>query len=232
MQFRERRRVIQVIRTTYDPELKRGRSEVVGKIDKAAPAITDKLHKTCSPEELSEIATYLTNRQNMLRTEAVRAGAETLPAQMRAAAEYFRTHRDEEAKDFAVEIRAAWDELKSALRKAGFSKGKALKKAVEKAAQKDARQDGEKAKAPPAAEAAPVAGVPETPPAAKAVVEKTVAAKKAPARRPAAKSPAARKAAVPKRTETAAVALAASSPDPVVTGEVTAAEKPGRVPEA
>ncbi|MCW2237910.1 hypothetical protein [Azospirillum canadense] len=217
MQFRERRRVIQVIRTTYDPEVKRGRSEVLGKIDKAAPTVTDKLHKACTPEELAEIATYLANRQNLLRNEAVRAGAETLPAQMRAAAEYFRTHRDEEAKDFAVDIRAAWDELKSALRKAGFAKGKALKKA-QKSAEKAAAAEA------PAAEAAPV----ETP-AANAVVEKTVtgkpaAAKKAaPVRKPTAakKTPAARRAAVPKRTETAAVALMASNPEvaaePVVT---------------
>lgn len=136
MQFRERRRVIQVIRTTYDPELKRGRSEVVGKIDKSAPAVTDKLQKSCSAEELAEIAGYLANRQTTLRSEAVRAGAETLPAQMRAAAEYFRTHRDGDAKVFAAEIRSAWDELKASLRKAGFSKSKVLKQRVEKPAEK------------------------------------------------------------------------------------------------
>lgn len=123
MQFRERRRVIQVIRTTYDPELKRGRSEVVGKIDKAEPAMTDKLRNACTPEERAEIADYLANRSGILRNAAVRAGAETLPEQMRRAAEYFRDHRDEEARRFAVEIRRGWDELKSAMRRAGFTKG-------------------------------------------------------------------------------------------------------------
>ncbi|MDQ2105895.1 hypothetical protein, partial [Azospirillum isscasi] len=132
MQFRERRRVIQVIRTVYDPDLKRGRSEVVGKIDKAAPVVTDKLQKACSPEEVSEILTYLDGRKNRLRNEAVRAGAETLPAQMREAAEYFRTHRDGEAREFATEIRMAWEELKAALRESGFSKNKVLKKAGER----------------------------------------------------------------------------------------------------
>ena len=132
MQFRERRRVIQVIRTVYDPDLKRGRSEVVGKIDKAALAVTDKLQKGCTPEELSEILTYLDDRRNRLRNEAVRAGAETLPAQMREAAEYFRTHRDGEAREFATEIRLAWEELKAALRDSGFSKNKVLKKAGER----------------------------------------------------------------------------------------------------
>ncbi|OYD84374.1 hypothetical protein [Azospirillum brasilense] len=132
MQFRERRRVIQVIRTVYDPDLKRGRSELIGKIDKAAPVVTDKLQKSCTPEELSEILTYLDDRHNRLRNEAVRAGAETLPAQMREAAEYFRTHRDDDARAFATEIRLAWEELKTALREAGFSKSKVLKKAVDR----------------------------------------------------------------------------------------------------
>ncbi len=144
MQFRERRRVIQVIRTVYDPDLKRGRSELVGKIDKAAPVVTDRLQKSCTPEELSEILTYLDDRHNRLRNEAVRAGAETLPAQMREAAEYFRTHRDDDARAFATEIRLAWEDLKTALREAGFSKSKVLKKAIdrdkapEKAAEKKA----------------------------------------------------------------------------------------------
>lgn len=122
MQFRERRRVIQVIRTTYDPELKRGRGEVLGRIDKAAPIVTEKLQKACTPEEIGEVYEYLAVRAVALREEAVRAGAETLPVQIRQAAEYFRTHSDDEARVFAKEIRAAWNELKSAMRKAGFRK--------------------------------------------------------------------------------------------------------------
>lgn len=124
MQFRERRRVIQVIRTTYDPELKRGRSEMVGKLDKTAPAITDDLRAACTAEELAEVATYLDGRQETQRSAAVRAGAETLPDQMRKAAEYFHAHQDDKALAFAAEIRGAWDELKAAMRKAGFSKSK------------------------------------------------------------------------------------------------------------
>ncbi len=209
MQFRERRRVIQVIRTTYDPDLKRGRSEVVGKIDKATPAVTDKLQKACTPEELSEIATYLANRRNSLRNEAVRAGAETLPAQMRAAAEYFRTHRDGEAKIFATEIRLAWDELKGALRKAGFSKSKVLKKGGEKAA-------------PVVAETVEVS---EAKPAAAPTPRAEVASKPAPTKKAAPeKKPAVRKAPVSKRTAAAPVALAAQSPAPVVTVDATAVE--------
>ncbi|HYH18022.1 MAG TPA: hypothetical protein VD995_05335 [Azospirillum sp.] len=124
MQFRERRRVIQVIRTVYDPGLKRGRSEVVGTLDKAAPAVTEALRAACTAEELEEVGAYLRARLNTQRGAAVRAGAETLPEQMRKAAEYFRTHQDEEALAFAAEIRAAWEPLKEAMRDAGFSKSK------------------------------------------------------------------------------------------------------------
>lgn len=169
MQFRERRRVIQVIRTVYDPDLKRGRSELVGKIDKAAPVVTDRLQKSCTPEELSEILTYLDDRHNRLRNEAVRAGAETLPAQMREAAEYFRTHRDDDARAFATEIRLAWEDLKTALRQAGFSKSKVLKKAVdrdkvsEKAPEKKAPENKAmgKAEAPASSASLSVDGVAE-----------------------------------------------------------------------
>lgn len=122
MQFRERRRVIQVIRTTYDPELKRGRAEVLGRIDKSSLTPSDKLLKICSAEELAEVRAFISERTANLHDEAVKAGAETLPAQMRRAAEYFRGHDDDEAKQFAAAIRLAWDELKVAIRKAGFNK--------------------------------------------------------------------------------------------------------------
>lgn len=122
MQFRERRRVIQVIRTTYDPGLKRGRAEVVGRIDKATLAPTEKLLRDCSADEAGEVWRYLAERSTSLHDEAVRAGAETLPRQIRVAAEYFRDHSDEDARRFAAEIRAAWTELKAAIRKAGFTK--------------------------------------------------------------------------------------------------------------
>jgi len=239
MQFRERRRVIQVIRTTHDPELKRGRSDVVGKIDKSAPAITDKLRNACSPEEQAEIATYLANRQTTLSNEAVHAGAETLPARMRAAAAYFRTHGDEKAGDFAVEIRAAWDDLKSAMRKAGFPKSKVKKKGGGKGKEKAA------APPPPKADAAVIRAVDAMRPvgaAAEVTATETAAAETVPSgRRPAAKKPngakagekkpAAAKRSAAKRSATAPVALAAGKPAPAVTVDASAVDA-GHAPES
>ena len=117
MQPRERRRVIQVIRTTYDPELKRGRSKVVGKIEKATPALSDKLRRSCTPDELAEITTWLAQWTENLHQEAVRSGAATLADQMRHAAEFFRSQRTGDAATWAAEIRDAWGPLEKALRK-------------------------------------------------------------------------------------------------------------------
>jgi len=63
MQFRERRRVIQVIRTVYDPAIKRGKSEVVGRLAQDAPVIDDELRQSCTAEELCEVEEFLVQMQ-------------------------------------------------------------------------------------------------------------------------------------------------------------------------
>ncbi|UEM04024.1 hypothetical protein JL101_000865 [Skermanella rosea] len=129
MQFRERRRVIQVIRTTYDPAVKRGRSEVVGKIDKDAPVIPEKLRKACTQAEVAEIETWLAERETALRTETIRDDTGTLAERMRRAADYFRHHAtgsegDEQAAVHAADIWLAWEDLKKAMRKAGYTESR------------------------------------------------------------------------------------------------------------
>ena len=59
MQFRERRKVVQVIRTVYDPVIKRGKSEVVGRLDREAPVLDDALRAACSAEEVAEIEAFV-----------------------------------------------------------------------------------------------------------------------------------------------------------------------------
>jgi hypothetical protein len=59
MHFRERDRVVQVIRTRYDAGAKRARAEIVGRLDKARPEITDEMRQRCSPAELAEISRWI-----------------------------------------------------------------------------------------------------------------------------------------------------------------------------
>lgn len=124
MQFRERAKVIQLIRTVYDPAIKRGRAEVVGRMDKTTPVIDAALRQACSPAELAEIEAYLAERAVSLTSEATRNAAEALPAQMRLAESYFTQLGDELAGSLAADIFAAWEDLKKALHKGGFRRDK------------------------------------------------------------------------------------------------------------
>jgi hypothetical protein len=45
MHFRERDQIVQIIRTKYDAELKRGKNEIIGRMAKANPKITDELDR-------------------------------------------------------------------------------------------------------------------------------------------------------------------------------------------
>jgi len=59
MHFRERDKIIQVIRTRYDAGAKRARAEIVGRLDKARPQITEEMRQRCSPAELAEIGRWI-----------------------------------------------------------------------------------------------------------------------------------------------------------------------------
>lgn len=124
MQFRERAKVIQLIRTIYDPAIKRGRAEVVGTLDKDDPQVDDTLRRACSPAELAEVEAYLAQRQQALGQESTAQAARDLPAMIRMAEQYFRRGGDPLAGTQAAEIFAAWDDLKKALHKGGFRKEK------------------------------------------------------------------------------------------------------------
>ena len=90
MHFRPRARVIQVIRTIYDPESKRPKAQVLGTFQKDKPEISDELRLSCKPEELAEVRAYIKNQHQLTRLELEMA-ARTLAGQLQKAAEWFDT---------------------------------------------------------------------------------------------------------------------------------------------
>jgi hypothetical protein len=90
MHFRSRNRVIQVIRTTYDPITKKPRAQVLGSVDKVKPDISEELRLTCKPQELAELKAYLKNQQQLAQLELEMA-ARSLVSQMNKAAEWLDT---------------------------------------------------------------------------------------------------------------------------------------------
>jgi hypothetical protein len=126
MQFRERSRVIQIIRTVYDPAIKRGKSELVGRIDRDRLEIEPAVRIACSGGEVMEIEAFLDQYRHRLSCDTARQAAESLPGQMRLAETWFRDHADIdiEAGACAAEVWTAWKDLAKALRKVSGDKAK------------------------------------------------------------------------------------------------------------
>lgn len=178
MQFRERRRVIQVIRTVYDKDRKRSRSEVVGKIEKSEPAVSDKLRKRLDGAEIEEVEAWLARRAELQRSEEMRAGAMALPQQMVRAAAYFRACPNEDSAVHAAAIRAGWIELKAALRAAGFSKSRLSKMKIKNRTDRPIGDEPDTAKTVPPID-------PATPPVVEPAGDDGALAEAAPAAAPA-----------------------------------------------
>ena len=117
MHFRARQNVIQVIRTTYDPTTKKARNEVVGRLRKIKPEVTDELKAKCTREELKEIERWISGGQDLdgLRKEYA---ARTLVEQMERAASWFAGQGSgESARNLASEIQYSWSNLRAVLKK-------------------------------------------------------------------------------------------------------------------
>ena len=83
MHFRIRKNVVQFIRTTYDPELKRPKAAVIGRIPLGNPIISKDLRAKLTEEEYVQACAWIEHEQRTtgLREElAARTLAETLAA--------------------------------------------------------------------------------------------------------------------------------------------------------
>jgi hypothetical protein len=59
MHIRVRNNVVQLIRVTYDKETQKGKNEIIGKLQKNNPTISDDLKKICTKEEIQEIEDWI-----------------------------------------------------------------------------------------------------------------------------------------------------------------------------
>lgn len=116
MHFRVRNRVIQLIRTVYDPEVKRGTSLIVGRLSKEAPQVTDELCKALTATELREVEDWIAHhgaRADLAREHA----ASSVSDQLRLAMEWFsRNDSGEKAKLLAREISDSMQAMGTLLR--------------------------------------------------------------------------------------------------------------------
>jgi hypothetical protein len=119
MHFRERGQVVQVIRTTYNTGSKKGKAEIVGRLVKANPQITEALEAALTPEERKEVAIWIgghATTERLKRELAVR----TLSEQLALAEEWFADQKGDDARVLAATLIPAWAHLRVALKRNGL----------------------------------------------------------------------------------------------------------------
>jgi hypothetical protein len=119
MHFRERNQIIQIIRTKYDAAEKKGKNEIVGRLPRANPKLTDELSAVLTKEERKEVAAWIDSYATVGRLKREFA-ARTLNEQLTLAQEWFSEQKGDEARILAASLMPAWARLRGVLRKNGL----------------------------------------------------------------------------------------------------------------
>ena len=119
MHFRERNQIVQIIRTKYDAAEKKGKNEIVGRLPKASPKITDELSAALTKEERKEVTAWIEGYAAIGRLKREIA-ARTLNEQLALAQEWFADQKSDEARVLAASLMPAWARLRGTLRKNGL----------------------------------------------------------------------------------------------------------------
>ncbi|MFM8442263.1 MAG: hypothetical protein ACKN9W_02850 [Methylococcus sp.] len=120
MHFRTRNNLIQVIRTTYDPDTKKGKNEIVARMAAANPQINDAMIESLSASELQEVEQWI---EEKVRLDAMQneLAARSLSESIQKAAKWFAaTSNKEEARATYAGITKALRGLKKAVNQAGL----------------------------------------------------------------------------------------------------------------
>jgi hypothetical protein len=120
MHFRTRNNIIQVIRTTYDADTKKGKSVIVARMSAINPRINDAMIESLSSSELQEVEQWLEGQARLdgLKNELA---AKTLNETINKAAKWLAsTSNKEEGRALYTEINQAMVKLRRAVNKSGL----------------------------------------------------------------------------------------------------------------
>jgi hypothetical protein len=120
MHFRERGHVVQIIRTVYDSESKKGKNEIVGRLVKADPKISDEIQAVLTADERKEVASWIEGHATVERLKRELA-ARSLPGQLALAKEWFKDQKADDARTLAATLMPAWVELRAVLKRGGLA---------------------------------------------------------------------------------------------------------------
>jgi hypothetical protein len=119
MHFREREQSVQIIRTKYDAATKKGKNDIVGRLSKNKPAISDELKAVLTPEERKDVTTWIEGYATVARLKRELA-VRTLQEQLTLAEEWFADQKSNEARFLAASLVPAWTRLRAMLKKNGL----------------------------------------------------------------------------------------------------------------
>jgi hypothetical protein len=119
MHFRDRGNMIQIIRTSYDAESKKGKNEIVGRLVKSNPQISEALEAALSVEERLELTAWLAGHATLERLKREFA-VRTLPDQLKLARQWFVDKKDDEARVLAAALIPMWIQLRVVLKRNGL----------------------------------------------------------------------------------------------------------------
>jgi hypothetical protein len=119
MHFRERGQIVQIIRTTYDQGSKKGKNEIVGRLMKNKPEISDALRKALSTEERREVETWIKSYASVMPLKRELA-ARTLPESLALAEDWFKGQKGDDARVLAAGIMTAWTHLRVVMKRNGL----------------------------------------------------------------------------------------------------------------
>jgi hypothetical protein len=120
MHFRLRKNVIQLVRTSYDPDKKRPRTTVVGRMPLKQPKLSPELKSKLTEEEIAETKEWIDGqfRMNSLRDELA---ARTLPESIASAHRWLSNNADNPAAAAIVpQLLPELQALRKMLRKKGL----------------------------------------------------------------------------------------------------------------
>ena len=120
MHFRQRKNVVQLVRTTYDPATKKPRAAVVGRMPLRQPKLSPELKSKLTEAEIAEAEEWIDGqyRMNSLKDELA---ALTLPESISAAHRWFSHNADNPAAAAIMpQLLPALQALRKILRKQGL----------------------------------------------------------------------------------------------------------------
>ncbi len=120
MHFRQRKNVVQLVRTSYNPLTKKPRTKVVGSMQLKQPELTKELRSKLTDDEIAEVEEWINGqfRMNSLKEELA---ALTLAETISSATRWFSRNTDNPAAAaVALQVLPEFKALRKILRTRGL----------------------------------------------------------------------------------------------------------------